>query len=110
MSEQDLNHPSEERLLAHSLNGGDDAEVAAHLRVCTRCATQVEGLRSVRAKIQSIPDEDVPERVARRILDFSRRRARVSWQNFLLTNALPFLIILGLIVVSLFLYYVYSVL
>jgi anti-sigma factor RsiW len=110
MSEENLDHPSEERLLTHALNGGEDALVAAHLKVCTRCAEQVEGLRVVREKIESIPDEDVPERVTRRILDVSRRRARASWRSFLLANALPFLIVFGLIIVSLFLYYLYSVL
>ena len=64
-------HPSEEQLMEFALEGGA-REIEGHVAGCAACAKTVEEFRAVKKQVASIDEEDVPERLERRVLSITR--------------------------------------
>jgi predicted anti-sigma-YlaC factor YlaD len=102
-------HPPEDALLAHVLERPSD-EVAAHLSACESCRRFVGQVLSVRKNIEAFPEEEVPKRLGRRILEISarggRRRQGLRLSVFRQTP-LPAVIAMGVMAAALFLYFLF---
>lgn len=107
MNRQVLEHPTDETLTGFALEGGD-GEVLRHVEACPSCSRFVKEMGEIKISIESLPDEEVPDRLRRSI----RRRAckRKKWMQTLLSfSALhllksPIAVGTGLIVAVILLY------
>ena len=61
----------------------DKRQTARHLASCSRCASELEGLRHLRFALESVPDQEPPQRIGF-VSDkiFEPSRARRIWNSF----------------------------
>jgi hypothetical protein len=99
-------HPSEEQLMEFALEGGAP-EIGRHVAMCAACAKTVGEFRAVKQRVASIDEEDVPERVERRVLSIARHGRSVGTPSGGLRAlfANPFLIALIVALVVILLYF-----
>jgi hypothetical protein len=103
---QPTDHPTEEQLMEFALDGSGVPDIGRHVESCAACATTVAEFRTVCERVASIDEEDIPERVERRVLNIARHgrsRGGPAGIGALLSN--PFLIALIVALVVVFLYY-----
>ena len=98
-------HPTEDQLMELAINHGAP-ELARHVEQCAECAKMVREFREVSHQVRSLEEREVPEPVARRIMEITRHgTSRIVARSVgeLITN--PFLIALAVAVVVILLYF-----
>jgi hypothetical protein len=66
-------HPSEEQLMEFAIEGGAP-EIRRHVKECAPCAKTVAEFLAVKQQVASLDEEDIPERLERRVLGIARHR------------------------------------
>lgn len=108
MSQQTLEHPSQEALAELALDAQEN-DVAQHVEACPDCLRIVEEIRSLKDAIIALPDEEVPEHVRKSILQrqkekkFSLFGGLAPASNLWLNN--PVVLSIGFVLFLIFLYY-----
>jgi anti-sigma factor RsiW len=111
MTTEVLQHPTEDQLAAYAL-AHEGESVGSHLSECPACSRYVHEIDMARRALAAIPEEDVPDEVAHRILSHQPvgRDAKPGiWGRFGAWYQSPFVIGLSVILASIFflLFYLY---
>ncbi len=108
MSKTSMTHFSDDELMAHALERPRE-DITEHVKTCRQCARYVEDIRSIENDIRGLPEEDVPERVSRKILTDARRKNQPEKKpfGFMWRGSFPFLVGLAVIAAALFLYFLF---
>ena len=105
MKEIKRDHPTEDLLTEHALNGGLSA-IGEHLKNCRECSDFVDQVKLLRNAFQEIEEERVPIRIRERIFKAAstgRKKSGVFLHLIGYNNRFPFLIgILTIFIVLLF--------
>lgn len=103
-----LKHPSEEELMSFALDG-ECGDLAKHLEACAECARLVRDIRGLRENIRGLPEEEVPERVRRKILEGAKAKTGrpSSGRGFWWRGSFPFMVGIAVIAAALFLYFLF---
>lgn len=107
MSQFNDEHPHDNLLTAYALNGGA-RNIEDHIKSCPSCSRYVKEMRTIKKVLQSLPDEDVPERLRGTILKSIKNKNRnlgplfdFEWTNWYKN---PFIVVIGLVCAVIFLY------
>jgi hypothetical protein len=95
-------HPSEEKLMELAISGGPP-EIREHAGACALCTDIVKEFRKVKEHVDSVGEEDVPERVKLHIFNVTRYGRGAGFLQALFSN--PFLIALAVAIVIILLYF-----
>ena len=95
-------HPSEEQLIEFAVSGGPP-EIREHAAACTLCTDIVKEFRKVKERVDSVGEEEVPERVKHHILNLARYGRGAGFLQALFSN--PFLIALAVAITIILLYF-----
>ena len=100
-------HPSEDALITYALHGKGEVR-NEHIESCPSCSRYVKEIRAIKKTIQSLPDEDVPEKIRKAILTSIKGKNLYldEWSNFEVTTWYknPLVVGLGTIGAIVFLY------
>lgn len=104
-------HPTDEKLTEYALNNSDEY-IKIHILSCPSCSRHIKEIRSVKTILQTIPDEEVPEKLQKVLKKTTNSTYSItSWFEFTLINWYknPLIIGLGIIgaVVFFFLFFVF---
>jgi hypothetical protein len=91
-------HPGSEQIAQFALEAAGSKELLDHLAACPSCGGRVREIQKLAKKISQIPDEEIPRRLTRGILQKSGgRHRRAGRQAFsivrLITNPLMLVIL-----------------
>jgi len=100
-------HPGEDELIAYAVNGEEGVH-KEHIASCPSCARYVKEIRTIKTTIQSLPDEEVPEKIRKAILTAIKNRIPFvnQWFTFEVSTWYrnPLIVGLGIIGIVIFLY------
>lgn len=107
MNQLNNEHPHDDRLIAYAMNG-DYGDIKNHVDSCPSCSRYVKELRTIKIALQSLPDEEVPEKLRKAILRTIKNKSHYLSQWFEFNCATwyknPFILGIGIICVIIFLY------
>ena len=100
-------HLSEDALIEYALHGRDEVHTE-HIESCPSCSRYVKEIRAIKRTLQSLPDEDIPEKIRKAILTSVKGKDLYldEWSQFEVTTWYknPLVVGLGIIGTVIFLY------
>ena len=106
MNCQNDEHPKEVQLTEYALFNKDKG-IEAHILSCPSCSRHIKEIQSVKKIIQSLPDEEIPDKIKHNIIKSIKNTHNISsWFEFSIVRWYknPFIIGLGITVFIVFLY------
>jgi len=108
MTQEKKTHPSEESLIAYSIDSVDQ-NIALHAKSCPECSDNILQMKKVFRTLKEIPDEDVPERLHQKILNVIKKEKRSHTISFNSLNLIewyknPVIIALVIILMGIFVF------